>query len=124
MNYIQSENIRGCWNKYTSQCNISHIDLSNESAWGVMNYIKVSKEKTLPRMRSIQNPYSWVTRSYEIGLSEVSIRAKIGCLYYSPLAREYLKGKYRHTKFPKGTVRERDCVFWKRYKKVNKEKAV
>ena len=52
-------------------------------------------------MMSIQNPYSLLNRSYEVGLAEVSIREQIGCLSYSPLASGYLTGKYRNGKMPK-----------------------
>ena len=47
-------------------------------------------------MMSIQNPYSLLNRTYEIGLAEVSIRDQIGLLAYSPLASGYLSGKYRN----------------------------
>ncbi len=57
----------------------------NETPWGVLNYLQLSKDKKLPRMMSIQNPYSLLNRSYEVGLAEVSIRENIGCLSYSPL---------------------------------------
>ena len=57
-----------------------------------MNFMKLSNDKNLPRMMSIQNPYSLLNRSYEVGLAEVSIREKIGCLSYSPLASGYLSG--------------------------------
>ena len=73
--------------KYIDQGKIRYIGLSNETPWGVMNYLELNKNKNLPRMMSIQNPYNLLNRSYEIGLSEVSIREKIGCLAYSPLAR-------------------------------------
>ena len=66
-------------------------------------------------MMSIQNPYSLLNRSYEVGLAEVSIREEIGCLSYSPLASGYLSGKYRNKKFPKGSRMERDFDFWTRY---------
>ena len=79
-------------NKYVDKGKIRYVGLSNETPWGVMNYLKVSKEKNLPRMMSIQNPYSLLNRSYEVGLSEVSIREEIGCLAYSPLASGYLTG--------------------------------
>ncbi|MBD1132915.1 aldo/keto reductase [Pelagibacterales bacterium SAG-MED45] len=78
----------------------------------------------LPRMMSIQNPYSLLNRSYEVGLSEVSIREEIGCLAYSPLASGYLSGKYRNKSFPKGSRMERDFDFWTRYRKPNTEEAV
>lgn len=111
--------------KYIDQGKIRYIGLSNETPWGVMNYIKLYKDKSLPRMMSIQNPYSLLNRSFETGLSEVSIREKIGCLAYSPLASGYLSGKYRNGSFPKGSRMERDGDFWKyRYNTPNMEKAV
>ena len=111
--------------KYIDQGKIRYIGLSNETPWGVMNYLKLHKEKNLPRMMSIQNPYNLLNRSYEIGLSEVSIREKIGCLAYSPLASGYLSGKYRNGSFPKGSRMERNGDFWRyRYNTPNMEKAV
>ena len=49
-------------------------------------------------MMSVQNPYSLVNRTYEIGMSEISIREKCGLLVYYPLAAGYLSGKYRMVK--------------------------
>ena len=111
--------------KFINQGKIRFVGLSNETPWGVMNYIKLSNDKKLPRMMSIQNPYSLLNRTYEIGLSEVSIRENIGCLAYSPLASGYLSGKYRNNKFPKGSRMERDFDFWKyRYNTPNLNNAV
>ena len=111
--------------KYIEKGKIRYIGLSNETPWGVMNYLKLHKEKNLPRMMSIQNPYSLLNRSYEIGLSEVSIREEIGCLAYSPLASGYLSGKYRNESLPKGSRMERDGDFWKyRYNTPNMKNAV
>ena len=132
LNYTHKENE---WNsfkevlenlkKYIDQGKIRYIGLSNETPWGVMNYLELHKDKNLPRMMSIQNPYSLLNRTYEIGLSEVSIREKIGCLAYSPLASGYLSGKYRNGSLPKGSRIERDGDFWKyRYNTPNMEKAV
>jgi len=132
LDYIHKENE---WNsfeevlenlkKYIDQGKIRYIGLSNETPWGVMNYLELHKDKNLPRMMSIQNPYSLLNRTYEIGLSEVSIRENIGCLAYSPLASGYLSGKYRNGTFPKGSRIERDGDFWKyRYNTPNMEKAV
>ena len=61
---------------------------------------------------SIQNPYSLVNRTYEIGLAEISIRDEIGLLAYSPLASGYLSGKYRNETYPKDSRMERDWDFW------------
>jgi len=103
-------------NKYIDQGKIRYVGLSNETPWGVLNYLQLSKDKKLPRMMSIQNPYSLLNRSYEVGLAEVSIRENIGCLAYSPLASGYLSGKYRNRNFPKGSRMERDFdfqrIFW------------
>ena len=131
LGYVHKEND---WNKFEDVLNelkkfidqgkIRYVGLSNETPWGVMNYIKLWKDKDLPRMMSIQNPYSLLNRSYEVGLAEVSIREEIGCLSYSPLASGYLSGKYRNGKFPKGSRMERDYDFWTRYRKPNTEKAV
>ena len=110
--------------KFIEDGKIRYVGLSNETPWGVMNYLQLAKDKDLPRMMSIQNPYSLLNRSYEVGLAEVSIRENIGCLSYSPLASGYLTGKYRNKKFPKGSRMERDFDFWTRYRKPNMEEAV
>ena len=131
LGYVHKENE---WNQfeevlfeldsYISQGKIRYVGLSNETPWGALNYLQLSKDKNLPRMMSIQNPYSLLNRSYEVGLAEVSVREQIGCLAYSPLASGYLSGKYRNKKFPKGSRMERDYDFWTRYRKPNTEDAV
>ncbi len=74
---------------------IRHVGLSNETPWGTMRFLEESKvHKNLPRMVSIQNPYSLLNRTFEIGLSEISVREKIGLLPYSPLGFGVLSGKY------------------------------
>ena len=73
---------------------IRYVGLSNETPWGVMKFLQVAKEKSLPRMMSIQNAYSLVNRVYDIANSEVSIRENSGLLAYSPLAGGRLSGKY------------------------------
>ena len=110
--------------KFIEEGKIRYVGLSNETPWGVMNYLQLAKDKDLPRMVSVQNPYSLLNRSYEVGLAEVSIRENIGCLSYSPLASGYLTGKYRNKQFPKGSRMERDFDFWTRYRKPNMEEAV
>lgn len=77
---------------------IRYVGLSNETPWGVMRYLNEHQKNGLPRMVSIQNPYSLLNRSYETGLAEVSIRENIGLLAYSPLAFGVLSGKYLNGK--------------------------
>ncbi len=73
---------------------IRFIGLSNETPWGVMKFLQISKDKKLPRMMSIQNVYSLVNRVFDIANSEVAIREQCGLLAYSPLAGGRLSGKY------------------------------
>lgn len=80
---------------------IRHVGLSNESPWGTMRFLEESKvHKTLPRMITIQNPYSLLNRLFEVGLSEIAIREQIGLLAYSPLGFGVLSGKYLGGKQP------------------------
>ena len=73
---------------------IRFVGLSNETPWGIMKFLQVAKEHSLPCMVSVQNVYSLVNRVFDIGNSEVSIREKCGLLAYSPLAGGRLSGKY------------------------------
>lgn len=74
---------------------IRDVGLSNETPWGTMRFLEESKvHQSLPRMRTIQNPYSLLCRLFEVGLSEVSMREQIGLLAYSPLGFGVLSGKY------------------------------
>ena len=111
--------------KFIDQGKVRYVGLSNETAWGAKKYLEISKDQNLPRMMSIQNPYSLLNRTYEVGLAEVSIREQIGLLAYSPLASGYLSGKYRNETYPKGSRMERDWDFWKyRYNTPNLKNAV
>ena len=69
--------------------------------YGLSKYLELSKINNLPRVMSVQNPYSLVNRTYEIGMSEISIREKCGLLVYYPLAAGALSGKYRNGQMPK-----------------------
>ncbi|TDQ84311.1 aryl-alcohol dehydrogenase-like predicted oxidoreductase [Dongia mobilis] len=73
---------------------IRAIGLSNESAWGTTRWMAESERLGLPRMASIQNAYSLLNRSFEVGLAEVAHRENCGLLAYSPLGMGALTGKY------------------------------
>ena len=73
---------------------IRQIGISNEAPWGLMRYLELSK-KDLPKTITIQNPYSLLTRVFEIGNSEICLRENVGLLAYSPLGFGRLTGKYR-----------------------------
>ena len=102
---------------------IRQIGVSNENPWGVMRYLEESKQHNLPRMITIQNPYSLVNRNFEIGNAEVSIREGVGLLAYSPLAFGVLTGKYLGGKNPENA---RLTLFphYTRYRSAEAEKAI
>ena len=110
--------------KFIDQGKIRYVGLSNETPWGAIKFLEISKKHNLPRMMSVQNPYNLLNRTYEVGLAEISIREKIGLLAYSPLASGYLSGKYRNNKMPKNSRIALDPVFWSRYDKPNTSNAV
>lgn len=78
------------------QGKIKHWGLSNETPWGVMRTDEVSKNFDHPRAVSIQNAYSLLTRQFEVGLAEISIREKISLLPYSPLGFGRLTDKFHN----------------------------
>jgi aryl-alcohol dehydrogenase-like predicted oxidoreductase len=81
---------------------IRHLGLSNESSWGVMQYVADSDRGAGPRPVSVQNAYNLVNRTFEVNLAEVCDREDVGLLAYSPLAQGYLTGKYDHGALPAG----------------------
>jgi len=73
---------------------IRQVGVSNETPWGLMRFLEESKKHNLPKIATIQNPYSLVNRSFESTLFEVCYREKVGLLAYSPLGFGILSGKY------------------------------
>ncbi len=76
------------------------IGVSNETPWGVMRYLHFADTLKMPRIVTVQNPYSLLNRTYEIGLAEVTRREGVGLLAYSPLGFGVLTGKYVHGERP------------------------
>jgi len=81
---------------------VRYIGISNETPWGVAEYLRLAREKSISRIVSIQNPYNLLNRTFEIGLSEFAHRENISLLAYSPGAMATLSGKYLHNRQPKG----------------------
>ena len=108
------ESVLEALNKFIKSGKIRYIGMSNETPYGLSKYIELSKSKKLPRMMSVQNPYNLVNRTYEIGMSEISIRERCGLLVYYPLATGALSGKYRNGQMPKNS---RQALFkgWERH---------
>lgn len=78
------------------------VGLSNETPWGVMTFLRLAEQYDLPRAVSIQNPYNFLNRTYEVGLSEVSIREDCGLMCYGILGSGALSGKYLNNSRPEG----------------------
>jgi len=79
---------------------IRTIGLSNETAWGTMQFLKIASENNFERVVSIQNEYSLLCRFYDTDLAEISHNENISLLAYSPLAAGLLTGKYQDGKVP------------------------
>ena len=128
LNYEHDENEKK-WNKFDiilktlkkliDQGKIRYIGLSNETPWGFSKFLQIAEEQKLPRIVSVQNPYNLVNRSYEVGMSEISIREKSGLLAYSPLAAGYLTGKYRNNQIPKNS---RMDLFYENYPRYHNQR--
>ena len=82
---------------------VRHIGVSNETPWGLSEYLRVAREENMPKIITVQNQYSLINRTYEIGMSEFSFREGIGLLAYSPLSKGVLSGKYLGGARPEGT---------------------
>ncbi|MEX3954639.1 NADP(H)-dependent aldo-keto reductase [Trinickia sp. EG282A] len=99
---------------------VRHVGVSNETPWGVAQFLRAAERLGLPRIVSIQNPYSLLNRTFETGLSEFSHREKIGLLAYSPLAFGWLSGKYEGGARPAGAR----ITLFERFQRYSKPQAV
>ena len=128
LDYEHKENERS-WNsfesilkvlkKFIEQGKIRYIGLSNETPWGFSKFLQIAKEQKLPKIVSVQNPYNLINRTYEIGMSEISMREGAGLLAYSPLGVGYLTGKYRNNKKPKNS---RLDLFYENYPRYHNQR--
>ena len=96
------------------QGKVRYIGVSNETPWGVMEYLRLAAEHDWPRIVSVQNPYSLLNRTFEVGLAEVAHREQVGLLAYSPLGFGVLSGKYLRGRKPAGARLTR-FEFFERY---------
>ena len=84
---------------------IRAFGLSNESAWGTMKFLEMSRRHGLPRVVSVQNEYSLLCRLFDLDMAEVAIHEQVGLLAFSPLAAGGLTGKYLDGDIPAGSRR-------------------
>ncbi|MGI9828979.1 NADP(H)-dependent aldo-keto reductase [Vibrio vulnificus] len=92
---------------------VRYIGVSNETPWGVMTLLRLAEKHDLPRIVSIQNPYNFLNRSFEVGLSEISHYEGVQLLAYSPMAFGTLSGKYLDGARPKGAR----CTLFERFQR-------
>ena len=82
---------------------IRAFGLSNETAWGTMQFLDLAEKHGLPRIASVQNEYNLLYRPHDADFAEVSHHENVGLLAYSPLAAGLLTGKYLDGAKPSGT---------------------
>lgn len=99
------------------------VGLSNETPWGVMQFLHLAEQHKLPRVVSVQNAYSLLNRTWEMGLAEIGFRENVALLAYSPLAFGLLSGKYLADPNAGGRLALFQG-FAQRYTKVNVQPAV
>ena len=98
---------------------VRYIGLSNETPWGLHRFLQLADQRGQARVVSIQNPYSLLNRSFEVGLAEMAIREDVGLLAYSPLAFGVLSGKFLNGARPP----ESRVVRWSRFARYSGELA-
>lgn len=95
------EDVLGEMQKLVDSGKIRHFGISNESAWGAAQWLRIAQENNLPRAVTIQNEYSLLCRLYDTDLAELSVNEDLGLLAFSPLAAGLLTGKYQRGAVPK-----------------------
>ena len=94
--------------------------LSNDTAWGLMRYLWEADKNGLIAPITVQNPYSLLSRLYEVGMAEMAHRENVGLLAYSPLGFGVLSGKYLDGKKPAGAR----LTMYDRFQRYTNEQAI
>lgn len=90
---------------------VRHIGLSNETPWGVGEFVRLAGQHGLPRIATVQNPYALTSRALDNGLDETLYREQVSLLAYSPLAFGALTGKYDEIGFDAADKPGRLAIF-------------
>ena len=100
------ENMQDCLGALQAQVdkgNIRAIGLSNETAWGTAQWLRIAEQMGLPRPASVQNEYSLLCRHFDTDMAELSAHEDVGLMAFSPLAAGFLTGKYQAGAVPEGS---------------------
>ncbi|WP_240230736.1 aldo/keto reductase [Devosia lacusdianchii] len=92
---------------------LRHAGVSNETTWGISQWLRIAEAKGLPRLVSVQNEYNLLRRHFDLDLAELSHHENVGLLAYSPLAAGLLTGKYFDGQVPKGSRADYQKSFWR-----------
>jgi aryl-alcohol dehydrogenase-like predicted oxidoreductase len=90
---------------------VRYIGLSNETPWGLSEFVQQAGMHGLPRVATVQNPYTLVNRTVDNGLDEMMHRLQVSLLAYSPLGFGTLSGKYDDVGYLGGQPDERMTRF-------------
>jgi aryl-alcohol dehydrogenase-like predicted oxidoreductase len=88
---------------FIAEGKLRHFGLSNETAWGMMTWLRLAEAEGLPRPVSIQNEYSLLCRIFDLDLAEACHQEEVGLMAFSPLAAGMLTGKYEGGRRPPGS---------------------
>lgn len=92
---------------------LRHVGVSNETTWGIAQWLRIAEQKGLPRLVSVQNEYNLLRRHFDLDLAELSHHENVGLLAYSPLAGGLITGKYFDGQMPKGSRGDYQKGFWR-----------
>lgn len=92
---------------------LRHAGVSNETTWGMAQWLRLAEARGLPRIVSVQNEYNLLRRHFDLDLAELSHHEDVGLLAYSPLAGGLLTGKYFDGQMPKGSRGDYQKGFWR-----------
>ena len=92
---------------------LRHAGVSNETTWGIGQWLRIAEAKGLPRLVSVQNEYNLLRRHFDLDLAELSHHEQVGLLAYSPLAGGLLTGKYNDGQVPPGSRLDYQKGFWR-----------
>ncbi len=99
------DEVLGTMQRLIAAGKVRHFGLSNETAWGMAQWIARAEATGGPRPVSIQNEYSLLCRLFDTDMAELSVSEQVPLLAYSPLAAGLLTGKYAGDVIPEGSRR-------------------
>jgi aryl-alcohol dehydrogenase-like predicted oxidoreductase len=100
------DNMQDCLTALQAQVdkgNIRAFGLSNESAWGTAQWLRIAEQMGAPRVASVQNEYSLLCRHFDTDMAELSVHEDVGLMAFSPLGAGFLTGKYQGGAVPEGS---------------------